>query len=192
MQEFSNVKQSIEELGKKATSILQVVQQPIDYSTAPSLPGAGTSINSSGQYKSYSEALSKNISDVIKISVADSIKSQKKAEADESSLAVYGLPEEGDDSKKVRDVLTAIGCHNFQAVIMMRIGRFPTLNSTRPASTKGRPFNLLLTSAADCSQVLGRQNACEIIQLYQVSASPNSYIVAKWRKLNVYENYIMT
>ena len=99
------MKQSIDELDRKMANILKVVHISAD--VAPDTSKGTEAIL-------YSQALSKNLSDVIvktvKATVAESIKTQRKTDADCVSISLYGLPEGGDDGKKVLSILASIGC----------------------------------------------------------------------------------
>ena len=125
-QDLSIMKQSIDELDRKMANIPKVVQISADVA-----PDAckGTEANS------YFQALSKNLSDVIvktvKTTVAESIKTQRKTDADSASIALYGLPEGGDDGKKVLSILASIGCQKSQPLFLYRIGKEPDNDSSK-------------------------------------------------------------
>ena len=107
------MKQSIDELDRKMANILKVVKISADIA-----PDASKDTEAS----SHSQALSKNLSDVIaktnKTTVAES------TNADKASIALYGLPE-GDDGKKVLSILASIGCQKSQPLFLHRIGNEP-------------------------------------------------------------------
>ena len=146
-QELSIMKQSINELDRKMANILKVVQISVDVT-----PGASKGTEAS----SYSQALSKNQSDVIvktvKRTVAKSIKTQRKTDADRASIALYGLPEGGDDGKKVLSILASIGCQKSQSLFLHRIGKDSGNDSSK--SNRRRPFKVQLSSDVECQQVL--------------------------------------
>ena len=125
-QELLIMKQSIDELDCKIANILKVVQISADIA-----PDASKGTEAS----SYSQALSKNLSDVIakpvKTKVAESIKTQKKTNADNASIALYGLPEGGDDGKNVLSILASIGCQKSQPLFLHRIRKEPGNDSSK-------------------------------------------------------------
>ena len=120
------MKQLIDELDRKMANILKVVQISTDVA-----PDACKGTEASW----YSQALSKNLSDVIaktvKTTVAKSIKTQRKTDADSASIALHGLPEGGDDGQKVLSILGSIGCQKSQPLFLHRIGKEPGNDSSK-------------------------------------------------------------
>ena len=164
--DIQNVKQSIEALDIKLSNIL----------TSISLCNGGdgnsktkqltsTNVNDSIKVTSctglpasitYAQIMTKNISDVVKTAVADSMRKQRKNDSDRSSIVLFGLQERKEDLKKVKLVLDPVGCDS-KVVKIARLGASLDKSQHQPNgknSEKQRPLKVELSSEADSRYVL--------------------------------------
>ena len=99
---------------------------------------------------SYAHVLSKNISDVVKNSVAESLKQQKMDDIENSSFVVFGFPEDRRDYFDLHELMEFLNCRG-DIVSYSRIGRVAKL-------VQGRPLKVVLRLATDCEYVLTHAN----------------------------------
>ena len=99
--------------------------------------------------------MTKNISDVVKTTVVDSMRKQRKNDSDHSSIVLFGL-QEGKDIKEVKLVLDTVGC-GCKVVKIARLGASLDKSQHQPNgknSEKQRSLKVELSSEADSRSVL--------------------------------------
>ena len=163
---IQNVKQSIEALDVKLSNIL----------TSISLRNGGdgnsktkqltsTDVNDSIKVTSCTglpasttcaQIMTKNISDVVKTTVADSMRKQRRNDIDRSFIVLFGLQEGQEDLKEVKLVLDTVGCDS-KVVKIARLGTSLDKSQHQPNgknSEKQKPLKVELSSEADSRYVL--------------------------------------
>jgi hypothetical protein len=155
------------------TLISKTAEIGITSADAASCPSADSKSIASNQ-ASYAHVLTKDLSEVIKSTVAESIKSQQQSNRILSSLVIHGFPEKGDDFRDVQNLLKSLNC-NDNIISLCRIGRPPVSSSGNTApQVKCRPLKIELRSAADCSYILSRT------KLLKKDASTSNIFISQW------------
>ena len=97
---------------------------------------------------SYASVASSNLSNVVKLAVAETIRQHKAVERSNASVTIYNLREHGNDARDARELLDFLGC-NVTVNSAVRIGRV----KVKPSS-KARLLRVELKSSSDRSVVL--------------------------------------
>ena len=97
--------------------------------------------------KSFSEAISSNLSDVVKSAMVETIRHHEATQRDGASVAIHNLKEFGSDVNDVRELLDFIGC-NAKIIRIVRIGQ------QVKASKKCRLLKVELQSTSDKDMML--------------------------------------
>ena len=105
----------------------------------------------------YAQIMTKNISDVVKTTVADSMRKQRKNDSDRLSIVLFALQEGEEDLKDIKLVLDTVGCDS-KVVKLVRLGCFigqiSTSTKWKKNLEKQRPLKVELSSEADSRYVL--------------------------------------
>ena len=129
---------------------------PIGEGTEVDDAQSGALAPASNKKPTYAAVLSNDISNTIKTSVLDVLKSQRLNDQDSASVVMYGVyGRENQDGVSAQDILESIG-YNGPIVRARRIGRPDTTTSGDPKSRKPkcRPLKVELGTAADCRYML--------------------------------------
>jgi hypothetical protein len=187
-QDIINMKQSISDMAIKISDVLSNMNALrselisklavfVDGTTATTDPSncANPNQSSAGTDKpscrppSYASILSKDISEVVKSTVAESLKSQQRLDKEKSAVVVYGLPEKSDDLKSAQDVLAAIG-YTGMIVKAFRIGKQKATSAStafHTGTSAVRPLKLELYGPTECKYLLSRASLLRNIQPFK-------------------------
>jgi hypothetical protein len=126
---------------------------------------------------SYADAVTSNLPHVVKSVVAEAIKEHCIEERSNASVAIYGLPEKGRDSRDVEDILYQIYKQDIRALRCSRIGRISTLSSGATLASKNkqlRPLKVEFSSNAERDFVLSA------FRQHRQYINPHSVNIAPW------------
>ena len=88
---------------------------------------------------SYAAAAASGLSDMVKSAVSETIAKQRSDDKDRCAIALYSLPEVGNDLKDIYSILRALGCST-TIITHRRIGRTLIQHASPDKSQKkGRP-----------------------------------------------------
>ena len=170
----SKLAASMNELNAKVDKISEhmlLMRSTMDFflGADPNLPSAATNLHTTelagsmeatnqrnnkriadAPHVSYAQALSKDISNVVKTTVVDSLKIQRQFDRVALSIVIFGLPEKKDDLNKVKYILNILECCS-TVVNFVRLESPPesSASSLKKSTPKGRPLYVELSSSAD-------------------------------------------
>jgi hypothetical protein len=162
-QQLSDLKQVIATLAAKSTAA-------IDITNAPSASSSTSSTSSVAL--SYAAAAAKDIKQVVKDAVNETIKRQQSASREQATIAIYGLPEKDHDRTDFTAITTALGC-NVKVISMMRIGR-PVEISASSSTSRPRPLKVEL---ATCLQ---RDSLLSVAKQLKADKSTSKIYISQW------------
>ena len=98
---------------------------------------------------SYAKVVTANLSETVKAAVFETIRNQRTEERGRASVAIYGLPEKGNDYDGVRKLFQALN-EKSNIVSVARIGR----GTSRKVSSNPRPLKVEFQSKYERSSLL--------------------------------------
>ena len=156
----NNLRKQILDIGKKMEELQRdfanKLAHPIGEGTEVDDAQSAASAPASTKKPTYAAVLFNDISNTIKTSVLEVLKSQRLNDQDSASGVMYGVYcRENQDVVSAQDILESIG-YNGPIVRVRRMGRPDTTTGgdSKSSKPKYRPLKVELGTAADCRYVL--------------------------------------